>query len=61
MPVDLLLATSNDPQPTDPTVEEIADAWKNEPGADPRGEYFRCNRENGIYTFQDHAIDELLH
>lgn len=60
VPVDLLLATSNDPQRTYPTVQEIADAWNREPGADPRGEYFRRNRENGIYTFQDHAIDELL-
>lgn len=60
-PLDLLLATSNDPEPTCPTVQEIADAWNREPDNERRAEYFRRNRENGIYTFQDHAIEELLH
>jgi hypothetical protein len=61
VPLDLLLATSNDPAPTCPTVQEIADAWNRQPGNDRRAEYFRQNREDGIYTFQDHAIEELLH
>jgi len=60
-PLDLLLATSNDPEPTYPTVQEIADAWNREADTERRGEYFRRNRENGIYTFQDHAIAERLH
>jgi hypothetical protein len=60
-PLDLLLATSNDPEPTYPTVQEIADAWNREPDNERRAEYFRQNRENGIYTFQDHAIEERLH
>jgi hypothetical protein len=60
VPVDLLLATSNDPETIYPTVQEIANAWKCEPDNERRGEYFCRNRENGIYTFQDHAIEELL-
>ena len=60
-PLDLLLATSNDPAPTYPTVQEIADAWNREPDNERRAEYFRRNRENGIYTFQDPAIEERLH
>lgn len=59
-PLDLLLATSNDPEPTYPQVQEIADAWNREPDCELRGEYFRRNRENGIYTFQDEAINERL-
>ena len=58
-PLDLLLATSN-PEPTYPTVREIADAWNREADTERRGEYFRRNRENGIHTFQDAAIEELL-
>jgi hypothetical protein len=57
----LLLATSNDPEPTFPTVQEIADAWNHEPDNERRAEYFRRNRENGIYTYQDEAIEERLH
>jgi len=60
VPLDLLLATSNDPEPEFPTVQQIAEAWNREPNNERRGEYFRRNRENGIYTFQDHAIEELL-
>jgi hypothetical protein len=60
VPLDLLLATSNDPAPAYPTVQQIADAWNREPNNERRGEYFRSNRENGIYTFQDRAIEELL-
>ncbi|MGH9747966.1 MAG: DUF2934 domain-containing protein [Candidatus Acidiferrales bacterium] len=60
VPLDLLLATSNDPEPAYPTVQEIADAWNREPDNERRGEYFRRNKENGIHTFQDHAIGELL-
>ena len=55
---DLLLATSNDPDPTYPTVQEIADAWNRDPDS---AEYFHENRKNGIYTFQDEAIKEGLH
>ena len=58
-PLDLLLATSNDPEPTCPTVQEIADAWNREP--ERRDEYFRMNRAKGIYTFQDDAIKQRLH
>jgi hypothetical protein len=57
-PPDLLLATSNDPEPTYPTVQEIADAWNHN---ERRAEYFRRNREKGIYTFQDDAIEKRLH
>jgi hypothetical protein len=59
-PVDLLLPTSNDPEPAYPTVQKIADAWNREPDDERKAEYFRRNRENGIYTFQDHEIEELL-
>jgi hypothetical protein len=60
-PLDLLLATSNDREPTCPTVQEIADAWNREPDNERRAEYFRKNRENGIYTFQDNAIEKRLY
>jgi hypothetical protein len=60
-PLDLLLATSNDREPKCPTVQEIADAWNRQPDNEARAEYFRQNRKNGIYTFQHHAIEELLH
>lgn len=60
-PVDLLLATSNDPEPTYPTVQEIAEAWNCEPADERIGEYFRHNRDNGIYTFEDQEIGKLLH
>jgi Protein of unknown function (DUF2934) len=58
---DLLLATANDPERPYPTVQQIADAWNGEPDKDKRAEYFRLNRKNGIYTFQDHDIEERLH
>jgi hypothetical protein len=54
---DLLLATSNDREPTCPTVREIADAWNQHPEVD----YFSNNRKYGIETFQDQAIQGLLH
>jgi hypothetical protein len=57
--MDLLLATSNDPAPTYPTVQEVADAWNREP-TEKKADYFRSNRKNGIYTFQDREIDRLL-
>jgi hypothetical protein len=57
--LDLLLATSNDAEPTFPTVQEIADAWKREP-VERRAEYFHCNQDNGISTFEDQAIGEYL-
>lgn len=60
VPVDLLLATSNDPESAYPTPEEIANAWNREPADRPRNEYFRRNRDNGIYTFEDQEIERLL-
>jgi hypothetical protein len=59
VPLDLILATSNNPKPrkqSDLSVGAIADAWR------AKGDsYFRCNRANGIYTFQDRELEELLH
>lgn len=59
---DLLLATANYPfRPTSPrpypNVNEIADAWIARP---EYANYFVCNREHGIFTFQDKEIAELL-
>ncbi len=59
--LDLLLAVANDPEPTYPTVQEIAEAWNREPDKERKAEYFRRNREKGIYTFQDDAIEKRLH
>jgi hypothetical protein len=56
VPMDLLLATSNDRDATYPTVREIAEAWNQHPEVD----YFRSNRKHEIETFQDQAIRELL-
>ncbi|MGD0164899.1 MAG: P-loop NTPase fold protein [Candidatus Sulfotelmatobacter sp.] len=56
VPMDLLLATSNDRDATYPTVREIAEAWNQHPEVD----YFRSNRKHEIETFQDRAIRELL-
>jgi hypothetical protein len=58
IPMDLLLATSNNPKPKrgpDPTVEAIAAAW-----ALNGDTYFRRNRDNGIETLQDREIEALL-
>jgi hypothetical protein len=55
VPLHLLLATSNSPTLPYPSVEAIATGWRS--GND---EYFRQNRNNGIQTFQDEAIAELL-
>jgi hypothetical protein len=57
VPMDLLLATSNDRDLTCPTVQNIADAWNQHPEVD----YFRNNRKHRIETFQDPGIDKLLH
>lgn len=57
VPMDLLLATSNDRDSTYPTVREIAEAWNQRPEVD----YFRSNRKHEIETFQDQAIRALLH
>jgi hypothetical protein len=57
--LDLLLATSNDPETTYPSVEAIAGGW-NRQQREGRGEYFRRNRESGIWTFQDQEIEQLL-
>lgn len=58
--VDLLLATATAPKIVDgryPTVQEIAGAWNN---TDGRAHYFYNNREHGITTFQDPAIEDRL-
>lgn len=57
VPMDLLLATSNDRDPTYATVQVISNAWNQHPKVD----YFRSNRKHGIETFQDQGIEELLH
>lgn len=59
VPLDLLLATSNDPESAYPRAEAIAGGWNREKGAG-KGEYFRRNRESGIWTFQDQEIAKLL-
>jgi hypothetical protein len=55
IPLHLLLATSNSPTLPYPNVEAIATGWRSR-----NGEYFRQNRNNGIQTFQDDAITDLL-
>lgn len=59
LPLDLLLATSNDPESTYPSVEAVAGAWNQQKGA-ARHEYFSRNRASGICTFQDQEIERLL-
>jgi hypothetical protein len=59
VPLDLLLATSNDPETTYPSVEAVAGAWNQQKGAG-RHEYFSRNRASGICTFQDQEIEKLL-
>jgi len=56
VPLDLLLATANDPADPYPTVQKIAEAWKQHPEV----EYFRPNRQHGIHTFEDAGIEKLL-
>ena len=58
--VDLLLATATAPTLKNgcyPTVQRIADAWKN---CDEGAKYFHKNREHGITTFQDADIRARL-
>lgn len=61
--MDLLLVTANDPTltgtpPSYPSVAAIANAWN---GAAPEhAEYFWRNTDNGITTFQDDEIREIL-
>lgn len=57
VPLDLLLATSNDPEDSYPSVPMIANAWNEQ---NTGAEYFRQNRAHGIHTFQDHEIERLL-
>lgn len=59
LPLDLLLATSNDPEPVYPTPPQIAAAWKRNTDPDRVG-YFHNNRKYGIFTFQDEDIQKLL-
>jgi len=60
--VDVILATATNPTIVEgryPSVEEIAAAWRAGKGkAD--GRYFRNNQRDGIETFQDQRIAELL-
>lgn len=60
MEVDLLLATATAPRIVDgryPTAQEIADEWKKTDGS---VDYFYNNREHGIRTFEDAAIEARL-
>lgn len=59
VPLDLLLATSNDLETTFPSVETIAKLW-NGPEGEARREYFSRNTANGISTFQDQEIAKIL-
>ena len=57
---DVLLATATNPTIVEghyPTVEEIADAWNNSAGS---VDYFYENRNHGIRTSQDVAIEARL-
>lgn len=60
--VNVILATATNPTIVEgryPPVENIAAAWRVGKGkAD--GRYFRNNQRNGIETFQDEKIEELL-
>jgi hypothetical protein len=63
-PLDFLLATATRPTLTGtpvsyPTVEMIANAWNADTGN--HVEYFWKNNDNGIRTFQDDAILQVLH
>ena len=58
--VDVLLATATNPTIVEghyPTVEEIADAWNKSAGS---VDYFYENRNHGIRTSQDAAIEASL-
>ena len=60
-PLDLLLATTNNPTLTNgsyPTANQIADAWNNQ--KEGTAEYFRRNRSSGIHTFEDDSIARSL-
>ena len=60
--VDVILATATNPTIVEgryPPVEDIAAAWSVGKGkAD--GRYFRNNQRDGIETFQDERLSELL-
>jgi hypothetical protein len=56
--LDLLLATSNDPESKLPSVTEITEAWARHRN---RLEYFLRNIEHGIITFQDEEIERQLY
>ena len=57
LPLDLLLATANDPTLACATVTSIADAWNRNPN---QTKYFKNNRNSGIQTFEDKAIAMLI-
>jgi hypothetical protein len=55
---DLLLATATEPNPRRScTVDEIAEAWNQQPD---QAYYFHCNRRHDILTFQDDEIAARL-
>jgi len=56
--LDLLLATSNDPEPKAPTITAIVSAWKRDGGE--HVDYFWKNYHSGFRTFQDEKIKKHL-
>jgi hypothetical protein len=67
LPLDLLLATANEPTldnpPNYPSPEVIALAWKQASEKYPSQKYdnyFWNNKKNGITTFQDDTIEQIL-
>jgi len=56
--LDLLLATSNCPEPKPPTIKAIVRAWSRDGGE--HVDYFWKNYHNGFRTFQDEKIKERL-
>jgi hypothetical protein len=59
LPLDLLLATSNDPANSYPNADSVACAWLNQQAV-VKAEYFHNNRSSGITTFQDEEIQDFL-
>ena len=61
--LDIILATATDPTLNTetgayPKARDIAEAWQND--TEGNDKYFRQNRENGISTFQDSLILNIL-
>ena len=60
--VDVLLATATNPTIVEgryPTAQQVADAWNSRDGRE-YVDYFFKNKERGIRTFEDNAIEERL-